>query len=161
MNFEFRLFIIHHLYYIIKKVMNNLDFNHELSFKTSRSSGKGGQHVNKVETRVELFFDIKNSALLSEKQKQLALSNLKNRISNEGVLHLASEEKRSQKRNKGIVVKRFYEMIQEAIKPKVKRRFKPVPKSVIRQQKEMKRKNSQKKALRKKVNINRLGDIDL
>lgn len=141
--------------------MNNLDFNHELSFKTSRSSGKGGQHVNKVETRVELFFDITNSQVLNEKQKALALENLKNRISNDGIFQLANETARSQKRNKEIVVKRFYKMINEAITPKVKRKFTRVPNSVKRHQKAAKRRNAEKKALRKKVNINRLGDIDL
>jgi ribosome-associated protein len=141
--------------------MNNLDFNKELNFKTSRSSGKGGQHVNKVETRVELFFDVKNSEVLSERQKELALEQLKNRISNEGIFQLANETARSQKRNKEIVVKRFYKMINEAITPKVKRKITRIPRSVIRHQKAAKRKNSEKKSLRKKVNINRLGDIDL
>ena len=141
--------------------MDNLDFNKELNFKTSRSSGKGGQHVNKVETRVELFFDVTNSEVLNEKQKALALENLKNRISNDGVFQLANETARSQKRNKEIVVKRFYEMLNEAITPKVKRKYTRVPNGVIRKQKVAKRKNSEKKALRKKVNINRLSDIDL
>jgi ribosome-associated protein len=141
--------------------MNNLDFNKELSFKTSRSSGKGGQHVNKVETRVELFFDVTNSAVLTEEQKALALQNLKNRISNDGVFQLANETERSQKRNKEVVVKRFYEMIQFAITPKPKRKFTRIPRNVIRRQKEEKRRTGQKKALRKKVNISKLGDIDL
>jgi len=89
------------------------------------------------------------------------LEQLKNRVSNEGVFQLANETARSQKRNKEIVVKRFYKMINEAITPKAKRKFTRIPKSVIRHQKAVKRKNSEKKALRKKVNINRLGDIDL
>jgi ribosome-associated protein len=68
----------------------------ELEFKAVRSSGSGGQHVNKVATKVELSFDIENSQFLSEVQKDLLKKQYKNRISKEGLLILSSDERRSQ-----------------------------------------------------------------
>lgn len=133
---------------------NQLDFNKELSFRTSRSSGKGGQHVNKVETRVELLFDVLNSEVLSETQKNLVLRNLKSRINNDGILIFANETERSQKRNKSVVVKRFYQMMEQALIPDKKRKFTRTPKAVQRKRLVNKKQRGEKKALRKKVNLN-------
>lgn len=133
---------------------NQLDFNKELSFRTSRSSGKGGQHVNKVETRVELLFDVPNSAILSNTQKSLVMRNLKSRINNEGILIFANETERSQKRNKSIVVKRFYQMMEQALIPDRKRKFTKIPQAVQAKRLINKKQRGEKKALRKKVNLN-------
>jgi ribosome-associated protein len=141
--------------------MNKVDLSKELKYKTSKSSGKGGQHVNKVETRVELFFDVSASAVLSAAQKTLVRERLKNRISNDGVLQLASESERSQRRNKKIVTERFYDLVAEAIVPEHERQIPPTPKSVIVARRAAKQKTAIKKALRKKVNPNDTREIDL
>ena len=71
------------------------DFTKEFQFKTSRSGGPGGQNVNKTETKVELIFDVQNSALLSDNEKLLVIKNLVNRIADDGMLHLSSQSERS------------------------------------------------------------------
>lgn len=93
----------------------------EIKFKTSRSSGAGGQHVNKVETKVEIYFDVVNSKFLREEQKQQILIKLKNRINKEGVLILSSQKGRSQSGNKNDVIRIFHELIATALKKQAKR----------------------------------------
>lgn len=95
--------------------------NSEVSYRASRSSGAGGQHVNKVSTRVELLFDVNGSKVLTTQEKETILVKLKNRISNEGILSLACEETRSQTRNKEIVFDRFIKILEDALKPEKKR----------------------------------------
>ena len=72
----------------------------ELQFRFARSSGPGGQHVNRTATQVELLFDVANSPSLEEVQRQRVLSKLKSRIDKEGILHLVSQETRSQLRTR-------------------------------------------------------------
>ena len=72
----------------------------ECIFKTSRSSGKGGQHVNKTETKVQLEFEITASAVLSEDQKHILLEKLKDRLTTDGFLQISSQEFRSQLKNR-------------------------------------------------------------
>ena len=126
------------------------DFESELVFRTSRSSGSGGQHVNKVETKVDLHFDVLNSSLLSEKQKRKILDKLKNRINKKGILHISSESERSQLANKKKVIARFYELLKECWKEQKKR----VPTKPSRASKEKrlrkKKEQSVKKVRRKK-----------
>jgi ribosome-associated protein len=76
------------------------DLLKEITFKTSRSGGKGGQHVNKVSSKVELNINIKSSNLFTEEQKLILLEKLSNRINSEGVMQVVTEEDRSQLRNK-------------------------------------------------------------
>lgn len=126
------------------------DFIKEIVFQTSRSSGKGGQHVNKVETKVELRFNIKNSDLLNEEEKGRLLNNLSNRINKEGVLILSSDAKRSQLANKKSVIIRFNELIEEGLKvPKERIPIKPSKKLKEKRLRD-KRIQSKKKMLRKK-----------
>jgi len=93
----------------------------ELKFRTSRSSGPGGQSVNKLSTKVELLFDVWNSKVLSEEQKETLSEKLKNRINSDGILQLSSEETRSQLKNKEFVIERFFQLLNKALKPEKKR----------------------------------------
>jgi ribosome-associated protein len=94
----------------------------ELEFRTSRASGPGGQHVNKTESRVELLWFPRKSACLSEAQKTMVLSRLKNRISHEGTLYMHSEKYRSQHRNKTEITERFLDLVTASLVPVKKRR---------------------------------------
>jgi len=80
----------------------------ELNFKATRSSGAGGQHVNKVSSKIELFFDLENTIQFSEKEKNLLLKNLATRLTKENMLLLTCDESRSQHKNKELVIKRFF-----------------------------------------------------
>ena len=94
----------------------------EVEFRTSRSSGPGGQHVNKTESRVELLWSLQESDCLTEDQKMLVASRLSNRITDDGVLILASEKYRSQHRNKADVTERFLDLVTISLLPVKKRK---------------------------------------
>lgn len=128
------------------------DFTNEFKFRTSRSSGKGGQHVNKVSSKVELLFHVDASQLLSVAEKALLKKKLNNRISVNGCLHIVNQESRSQLRNKETAIQEFYKMIQGALKKQKKRITTKIPAGVNAKRLENKKMNSLKKASRKKVN---------
>jgi ribosome-associated protein len=94
----------------------------EVKFKASLSGGKGGQNVNKVSTKIELYWTPASSAVLSENQKTKVIIKLSNKLSNEGELRLVSEEERSQLRNKENVSEKFYILLAGCFKEKKKRR---------------------------------------
>ncbi len=94
----------------------------ELSFRFSRSSGPGGQHANKAETRVELLFDVANSPSLTDAQRRRVMRRLSSRIDGYGVLHVASQATRSQKENRERAIERFQELLEQALQPKKKRK---------------------------------------
>lgn len=121
----------------------------ELTFKAVRSSGSGGQHVNKVATKVVLSFDILNSSHLSEDEKIKLLSFLSNRINKSGILVLSSDQNRSQLKNKIDVTKRFLNLFELGLKQEKERKQTKIPKSAKRKRLEIKRKISEKKANRK------------
>jgi ribosome-associated protein len=124
-------------------------FLSELIFQTSRSSGPGGQNVNKVESRVQLKFDVNNSLVLSEEEKVTLIQKGANKIDQEGFLHLSSQEKRSQIQNKELVIRKFYDLLKSAFhKKKVRKATKPSKSS------KEKRLKSKKALSEKKANRN-------
>ena len=122
----------------------------ELQFKAVRSSGAGGQNVNKVSSKVLLSFDLKNSKVLSEEEKMLLEMNLASRLTNDQILILNCDEDRSQLKNKEIVTKRFLAIIAQGLHiPKIRKATK-IPKSVIRKRIKNKKSLSEIKNNRKK-----------
>lgn len=125
----------------------------ELQYKAVRSSGAGGQNVNKVSSKVLLSFDLKNSQALSEEEKGLLETNLSSRLTADLVLILNCDEDRSQLKNKEIVTKRFLELIKKGLHvPKIRKATK-VPKSVIKKRIKDKKNLSEIKQSRRKPNL--------
>ena len=87
----------------------------ELTFNAVRSSGAGGQNVNKVSSKVELIFNLQESSVFNDELKARLLSKLQNRLTKEGILILQCDESRSQHKNKELVIKRFLELIKQAL----------------------------------------------
>lgn len=127
------------------------DLDNELFFTTSRSSGKGGQHVNKTETKVSLFFHISDSKALSENQKEVILKSPHFKGKKQGILKLDSESSRSQFKNKREVIQKFYTLINSLLFiPKERKAVKP-SKAAIRKRLKNKKILSEKKQNRKKL----------
>ena len=119
----------------------------ELQFKAVRSSGAGGQHVNKVSTKIELYFDLDNSNAITKTEKERILLKLPHRLTKENMLLLQCDESRSQHKNKALAIKRFLEVLENAlIITKKRRKTKPSKKAVE------KRLQNKKKTALKKVN---------
>ena len=130
--------------------MNKQILLSEIKFKAVRSSGAGGQNVNKVSSKVVLTFDLANSKAFSDEEKILLEQKLTNRLSSESVLILNCDEDRSQLKNKEIIVKRFLELIKNAlILPKIRKSTK-IPKSAIRKRLKNKKSLSEIKQNRKR-----------
>ena len=125
----------------------------ELQFKAVRSSGAGGQHVNKVSSKVELYFDLTSSPSFSEKEKKLLFKNLAARLTKEGVLQLSSGESRSQHTNKEKVVKRLFEVLAKALIIPKKRKTTKMSKAQKLKRLDNKQKLATKKSLRKKPDL--------
>ena len=133
--------------------MNKKDVLKELKFKAVRSSGAGGQHVNKVSSKVELYFDINNSLSLSDDEKIILLDKLSNRLTKEGLLILTFDKSRSQHTNKEKVIKRLFEVLEKGLIVPKKRKPTKMSQAQKLKRLENKQKNSTKKILRKKPNL--------
>lgn len=125
----------------------------ELTFKAVRSSGSGGQHVNKVSSKIELSFNIKTSEVFSDDQKLQITSKLQNRLTNEGVLLMQCDESRSQHKNKDIIIKRFLSLIKESLVTRKKRKPTKIPRAVLKKRLKRKKRISEKKVSRRKPDI--------
>jgi ribosome-associated protein len=126
------------------------NFEREILFNPSRSSGPGGQHVNKVSTKIELRFHIPNSELLTEEEKVILLQKLKNKINKDGELIIISQEERSQIKNKEAAIKKFLKILKEALTPIKERKATKPTRASLEKRLEEKRLVSEKKSQRKK-----------
>ena len=125
------------------------NFEHELSYKTSRSSGSGGQNVNKVETSVTVLWKVEDSAVFTESEKERILLKLKNKINAEGILQTTVSESRTQLQNKKIATERIQELVNKSlIVPKKRIATKP-SRAKVEKRLESKKKLSEKKENRK------------
>jgi ribosome-associated protein len=130
------------------KNIAKIDFSTEIVFNTSRSSGSGGQNINKVETKVELRFDFNASVLLDDAEKVKIKEKLKNQINQENELLVVCQESRSQLKNKELALKKFKELLTSALTVQKKR--KPTKPTLEKIEKRLKTKriNAEKKATR-------------
>ena len=129
------------------------DIVKELKFKAIKSSGAGGQHVNKVSSKVELQFDVNNSNYLTSEEKNILFKKLQSKLSKNSILILQCDESRSQHKNKEIIIKRFLELITKGLKVPKKRKPTKPSKSSIRKRLEKKKKQAFKKAFRRKPKL--------
>ncbi len=125
----------------------------ELTYKAIRSSGPGGQNVNKVSSKVVLTFDLLNSQTLSDDEKILVQTKLKSKLTLEGILILNCDEDRSQLKNKALVTKRFLEIIKKSMHIPKPRKPTKIPKSIIAKRLKAKATKSVIKLTRKKPEL--------
>ncbi len=138
-------------YFRMPQSIHSAQLIRELSFTASRSSGAGGQHVNKVNSKVTLKWDVRSSRELNEQQKELLLQKLSKKLTEDGVLILTSQASRSQVKNKEAVLHKLDSLLARAFrKEKVRKTTKPTRAS---KEKRMtnKRQQAEKKQWRKKI----------
>lgn len=129
------------------------DLSSEFVFQTSRSSGPGGQNVNKVNTRVELRFNIPASQLLDDSQKNSLMEKLASKLTTDGTLIIAAQKERSQLLNKEDAVRRFYALMERSLRPVKKRKATRPTKSSVEKRISSKKQQADKKKLRGKIDL--------
>ena len=130
--------------------MNKAKITNELQYRAVKSGGPGGQHANKVSSKVQLSFHPGHSEGLNDFEKNLLMNKLSNHISNEGWLQLSSETSRSQHKNKELVTKRFFKLLEKALRLPKKRKATKPSKTSIEKRLKAKKMDAQKKSNRKK-----------
>jgi len=126
------------------------DLSSEFHFSAVRSSGPGGQNVNKTASKVEVRFHVGNSVLLTDEEKALIFEKLSNHITGEGEIIVTAQTERSQLKNKEIAVKKLNRLLAKAfVRPKVRRPTKPTA-AAVQERREQKSRQAQKKAQRQK-----------
>jgi ribosome-associated protein len=130
--------------------LHNRDFFSEFQFITSRSGGAGGQHVNKVSSKVELRFHVEHSALLSPEEKEIIKLKLANKINTEGYLQIVSQAERSQLLNKQASITKFYQLLEKALTPVKRRKVTKPTKASVQARLQQKKMVSGKKSERTK-----------
>lgn len=129
--------------------MNKEIIKTELQYKAVRSSGAGGQNVNKVSTKIQIVFSPNDSLGLTVDEKTTLQEKLANRLSKEGIIRIECDESRSQLKNKELCIRRLFMLLENALKKDKKRIATKIPKAVIKKRLEDKQKNAEKKENRK------------
>ena len=133
--------------------MNKETIIKELTFKAIRSSGAGGQHVNKVSSKIVLFYNLQESESLTMDEKELLFKSLSAKLNSEDTLILNCDETRSQHKNKEIAIQRFLEIVEKGLIVQKPRKATKIPRSAIKRRLKSKKKHSEKKIKRKKPGL--------
>ena len=131
--------------------MTSIDLASEIIFQTTRSGGKGGQNVNKVETAVIGYFDMGLSQILTDEQKLVIAEKLANRINNEGMLFVKSQTYRTQLENKDEVIRKINELVVKALEKKKKRKPTKISKAAKEKRLDGKKKKGDIKEGRRRI----------